>query len=93
MCKRFVVMILSLLLVMPCVGFRAENSQAAEQTRPAAQKWEYKVVVLRTEEKKEATDKEKTEAVEGALNELGEQGWELVQVHFIKIGIFKRPKP
>ena len=68
------------------------------------QRWEYKVIDL-VKETEKIQDKTATSErwihasdLEDVLNTLGEQGWELVDVHFILdrretivIGFFKRP--
>ena len=65
-------------------------------------KWEYKVVDLVKEIEKESAKSGllgnwlRAVDLEKALNKLGAQGWELVNVHFdreeaIIVGFFKRP--
>lgn len=67
-------------------------------------KWEYKVVDLIREIGKEETGVEASRHwlramdLEAVLNELGAQGWELVDINFllhkgetVVVGLFKRP--
>jgi hypothetical protein len=67
-------------------------------------KWEYKVIDLIKEKKKEIASKSelsgywlRTSDIEKVLNEQGEQGWELIDIQFILekqetivVGFFKR---
>jgi len=68
------------------------------------QKWAYRVIDLIKETEKRRSETELTahwlsaSDIETALNELGTQGWELVDVHFllergttVVVGFFKRP--
>ena len=67
-------------------------------------KWEYKVIDLIKEKKKEISSKTelsghwlRTSDIEKVLNKQGEQGWELINIQFILekqetivVGFFKR---
>ena len=59
-------------------------AQSEESTDTAVQKWEYRVVTLRSSRERRAADVEtfrvRNKDSETALNELGSQGWELVSV-------------
>jgi len=80
---------------------RDEGGREVQKLR----KWEYRVIDLikETEMKRNRTQAASgrwlhTSDLEGILNQLGAQGWELVDMHFIQdkdetivVGFFKRP--
>ncbi len=66
------------------LGLQGNQPQAADNAKPAAQKWEYKVVESNLEFK------------DADLNAIGDKGWEICGLDFNlqahNTVVFKRPK-
>jgi hypothetical protein len=85
MSKSTFLLALSLLVAIVWFGLAANHPRAAEETKPAVQKWEYKSVWGGA-----------LPGNDGPFNELGAEGWEAcgftTEPHGNQIVLFKRPK-
>lgn len=88
--REGVIGILVLAMLIAAVPLLRGQDAAAPAGR-AVQQWEHHIVEMNDLVAGIDDDAEETRAIEAHFNELGEEGWELVQIH-LRVAAFKRPK-